>query len=144
MSWNETDFGSLGPLGISGLDGSVPAISAAKWTTARALSFTGDATGSASVDGSADVATALTLATINSNVGAFGDATHVARITLDAKGRATAASAVAITFPVGIAATFGTGAPAAPGVTEGDMYYDTTLATYVAYVWHSAAWNQIA
>jgi hypothetical protein len=39
-----------------------PAVSAAKWTTARALSFTGDVTGTHSVDGSADVATALTIA----------------------------------------------------------------------------------
>ena len=36
--------------------------SAAKWTTARTLSFTGDVTGSGSVDGSANVATALTIA----------------------------------------------------------------------------------
>lgn len=36
--------------------------SAAKWTTARNLSFTGNVTGTASVDGSADVATALTIA----------------------------------------------------------------------------------
>jgi hypothetical protein len=38
-----------------------------------------------------------TLATVNANVGTFGDATHVVRITLDAKGRVTAASVVAIT-----------------------------------------------
>ena len=36
--------------------------SAAKWTTARTLSFTGDVKGSVSVDGSANVATALTIA----------------------------------------------------------------------------------
>ena len=36
--------------------------SAASWTTARTLSFTGDVTGSGSVDGSANVATALTIA----------------------------------------------------------------------------------
>ena len=36
--------------------------SAAKWTSARTLSFTGDVTGSGSVDGSANVATALTIA----------------------------------------------------------------------------------
>ena len=35
---------------------------AAAWTTARTLSFTGDVTGSGSVDGSANVATALTIA----------------------------------------------------------------------------------
>lgn len=38
------------------------AATAAKWTTARDLSFSGDATGAGSVDGSANVATALTIA----------------------------------------------------------------------------------
>lgn len=51
-------------------------------------------------DGTMDNAGAFTLATVNSNVGTFGDATHVSQVTLDAKGRATAASSVAITFPV--------------------------------------------
>ncbi len=40
------------------------------------------------------------------------------------------------------ATTFAAGAPASPGVSEGDLYFDTTLAVYVGYVWHSAAWNQ--
>lgn len=38
-----------------------------------------------------------TLVTVNSNTGAWGDATHSAQITLDAKGRATAAASVLIT-----------------------------------------------
>lgn len=45
---------------------------------------------------------------------------------------------------VAIVATFGTGAPVAAGKTEGDLYYDTTVATYVGYVWHAVAWHQIA
>ncbi len=53
--------------------------------------LTGDA--AASGPGSA----ALTLATVNSNVGTFGDATHVAQVTVNAKGLITAASSVAIT-----------------------------------------------
>lgn len=40
---------------------------------------------------------AATLATVNSNVGAFGDATHVGAFTVNAKGLITAASSVAIT-----------------------------------------------
>ncbi len=44
---------------------------------------------------------ATTLATVNSNVGTFGSATAVAQITLDAKGRATAASNVTITPAIG-------------------------------------------
>lgn len=40
---------------------------------------------------------ALTLATVNANTGTFGDGTHVAQVTLDGKGRVTAAAAVLIT-----------------------------------------------
>jgi len=98
------------------------ASTATKWATARTLSFTGDATGSGSVDGSANVATALTLATVNSNVGTFGDSTHVAQVTVNANGLVTAASSVAITGTLGAtttvsglpsAATAGSGARAA-------------------------------
>ena len=40
---------------------------------------------------------AFTLNTVNSNVGTFGDATHVAQVTVNGKGLATAAASVAIT-----------------------------------------------
>jgi hypothetical protein len=40
---------------------------------------------------------ATTLATVNSNVGTFGDGTHVGQVTVNAKGQVTAASSVAIT-----------------------------------------------
>lgn len=62
---------------------------------------------------------ATTLATVNSNVGACGDATHVCQITLNAKGLATAATAVAIT---------GTGTSAFSALTGGT---NTTAAMIV-------------
>jgi hypothetical protein len=71
--------------------------SAAKWTTARTVAITGDlAYTSGSLDGTGNVTGAGTLATVNANTGAWGDATHVPQITLDSKGRATAAASVAI------------------------------------------------
>jgi len=67
------------------------ASSAAKWTTARDLSLTGDATATlTAVDGTANVSAALTLATVNSNVGSFGSGTAVPAITVNGKGLITA------------------------------------------------------
>lgn len=63
---------------------------------------TGDATGS----------TALTLATVNSNVGSFGDATHVPAITVNGKGLITAASSIVIR-------------PAASNITGGAAFTKT-------------------
>lgn len=60
---------------------------------------TGDATG----------ATALTLATVNSNVGSFGSATQSVAFTVNAKGLVTAASASTITPAVGSITGLGTG-----------------------------------
>jgi len=64
---------------------------ATKWATARNLSLTGDGTATlSSVDGSADVSGALTLATVNSNVGTF------TKLTVNGKGLVTAASAAVL------------------------------------------------
>jgi hypothetical protein len=62
--------------------------SAAKWTTARTESLTGDITGSTTVDGSANYSIATTLATVNSNVGSFTNAS----VTVNGKGLVTAVS----------------------------------------------------
>jgi hypothetical protein len=56
------------------------------------LSFIGDVTGT----GSTGSDTTLTLATVNSNVGAYGDSVTVPTITVNAKGLVTAASQTAI------------------------------------------------
>ena len=70
---------------------------ATKWATARNLSLTGDATATlSSVDGSEAVSAALTLATVNSNVGSFGDSVTVPNFTVNAKGLVTAAGSTAI------------------------------------------------
>lgn len=62
---------------------------------------------------------AVTLATVNSNVGSFGGATAGAVITVDAKGRITAASAVTVTPAVGSITGLGTGVSTALGVNVG-------------------------
>ena len=72
---------------------------ATKWATARNLSLTGDATATlSSVDGTAAVSAALTLATVNSNVGSYGDSVTVPNFTVNAKGLITAAGSTAIPF----------------------------------------------
>ena len=76
------------------------ASTATKLVTSRNLNVTGDATASGAFDGSADAALALTLAASGVTAGAYGNATNVASVTFDTKGRATLASAVAIAFPV--------------------------------------------
>lgn len=57
-----------------------------------ATTLTGDVTGSGSVS------FPTTLATVNSNVGTFGDSTHVGTVTVNAKGLVTAASSTAISI----------------------------------------------
>jgi hypothetical protein len=70
---------------------------ATKWQTARDLSLTGDATATlTSVDGSANVSAAITLATVNSTVGTFGDSVTVPTLTVNAKGLVTAIAQTAI------------------------------------------------
>lgn len=73
------------------------ASTATKWKTARDLSLTGDATATlTAVDGSAAVSAALTLATVNANVGEYGDAITVPTLTVNAKGLVTAISETVI------------------------------------------------
>jgi hypothetical protein len=56
----------------------------------RIVTLSGDVSGS----GTDEITT--TLASVNANVGAFGDSTHIPTLTLDAKGRVTAASQTAV------------------------------------------------
>lgn len=68
----------------------------------------------------------LTLATVNSNVGTFGDGTHVAQLTVDAKGRITAVSSVAITNTGTV-----TSITAGTGLTGGTITSSGTIALSV-------------
>lgn len=73
------------------------AATATQWATARDLSLTGDATATLTgINGTANVSGAITLATVNSNVGSFGTSTSVPAITVNAKGLVTAVTTNAI------------------------------------------------
>lgn len=81
-----------------------------RWATARSLSLTGDATATLTgVDGTGNVSTAITLATVNSNVGSFGSSTSIPIITVNGKGLVTGVSSVSISTSLGIAGSTGTG-----------------------------------
>lgn len=85
-------------LNVSAIYGTLEgnALTATSWQNPRELSLTGDGTASLSVDGSAPVSSTLTLATVNSNIGDFGDTISVPSFTVNAKGLITAAANVAI------------------------------------------------
>jgi len=69
---------------------------AIKLKNAFALNISGDITGSVNIDGSGPVTLISTLTSVNSNVGGFGSSVTVPSFTVDAKGRITSASGVAI------------------------------------------------
>lgn len=101
---------------------------ATKLATARTFSITGDGTGSASFDGSANASIALTLANSGATVGTYGSATQVGQVTVDAKGRVTATSNVAITFPVtSVAGRTGAITLSTSDVSEGTNLYYTDV-----------------
>ncbi|MEG3144209.1 hypothetical protein U1839_06040 [Sphingomonas sp. RT2P30] len=69
-----------------------------KWATARNLSMTGDVSWTLTgVDGSANVGSTATLATVNANIGSFGSGTSIPNFTVNAKGLVTAAGATTLT-----------------------------------------------
>jgi len=74
------------------ISSSATAGEALKLTTPRTIEATGDASYSASFDGSTNVTSAITLATVNNNTGSFGSASSIPAITVNAKGQVTAVS----------------------------------------------------
>ena len=93
-SWNMNKI-----LNVSEIHGALVgnASTATTWETARNLSLTGDATATLSgVNGSSNVSATLTLATVNTDVGTFGDAVTVPTLTVNGKGLVTAISQTVI------------------------------------------------
>jgi hypothetical protein len=86
---------------VGSVDGN--AGTATKLATARNIALSGDATGTASFDGSANATISTTLATVNSNIGAF------TKITINAKGLATAGAQASLTDLSAPTASFGFG-----------------------------------
>jgi hypothetical protein len=91
-------------------------LSAPKWSQARIVNYTGDVTGTNTVDGSANVTTPLTIAPSGVAAGTYGDATHIPAVTVNAKGLVTGVtliptpppatgtvSSVGLTVPTGFA-----------------------------------------
>ena len=98
---------------------------ATKWATPRNLSLTGDATATlSSVDGSAAVSAALTLATVNSNVGSFGSTTVIPIITVNAKGLVTGVTTASISGSISV-----TGGDLTLSGNTGTAITNATLAT---------------
>ena len=76
---------------------------ATAWATARDLSLTGDATATlSSVDGSANVSAALTLANSGVTAATYGSSTEIPVVTVDAKGRVTSATTASISTTLAI------------------------------------------
>lgn len=83
------------------------AATASKWETARDLGLDGDVFGQATIDGSTNANTTVTLKTVNVNVGSFGGATNIPTFTVNEKGLITAASNVSISTSLSISGDTG-------------------------------------
>lgn len=103
----------------------LPASMSFSGSVLQTAAHTGDATSGANSN-------ALTLATVNSNTGAIGSSTAIPVITLDGKGRATAATTAAVVAPAGTL----TGTTLASNVISSVL---TSVGTIVTGVWNGTA-----
>lgn len=77
----------------------------------------------------------LTFGTVNATTGTFGDATHVAQVTVNAKGLTTTAASILIAIP---APLFGNTASRPVTHPTGTIYFDTDLGFPIW--WGGAGW----
>jgi hypothetical protein len=86
------------------------ASTATAWQNPRSLGLTGDATASfASVDGTQNLSTAITLATVNADVGTYGSASAIPIFTVNGKGLITAVTTAAVASSLNILGGTGSG-----------------------------------
>ena len=95
-------------------------INTGTFSTAQMPAFSGDISTAAG-------STAATLATVNSSPGVYGDASHALQLTVDAKGRVTAVSAVAVSSNGSSASaiTAGSLTSISGSCTAGALYFAT-------------------
>jgi phage-related tail fiber protein len=108
---------------VGSVDGN--AGTATKLATSRTIQVSGDADGSASFDGSANANIAITLDTVNSNIGAF------TKVTINAKGLATAGSQASLTDLSAPTASFGFGAQLLTNLADPVSDQDAATKFYV-------------
>jgi hypothetical protein len=98
---------------------------ATKLATARDISLSGDATGTASFDGSANASITTTLATVNSNVGTY------TKVTINAKGLATAGSQASLSDLSSPTGSFSFGSQLLTNLADPVNAQDATTKSYV-------------
>jgi len=81
---------------------------ATKLATARDIAVSGDVSGTASFDGSANINISTALASVNSNIGTFGSSSAIPVVTVNGKGLVTAVTTASISTSFNIAGNTGT------------------------------------